>query len=72
MNFCVVFDRRPATLLYVLYIVGESRARRTPGARRTARPNMTDQHTERNLIWVKLGIRELTKSLIMYLDPLPT
>ena len=29
---------------------GEGRARRAPGVRRTARPNMTDQNTKRNLI----------------------
>ena len=50
MNVFVVFSTRSATLLYILYIVGGGRARSVSGARRTARPNETDQNTESNLI----------------------
>ena len=71
MNVCVVFGRRSATLLYILYVVGGGRAKRAPGARRAARPNMTDQNTKRNLICVKFGTRKVTKSLITNLDPHP-
>ena len=71
MNVVVGFGRRSATLLYILYIVGGDAAS-APGARQTARPNMTDQNTKSNLICVKFGIRESTKSLIMNSDPQPT
>ena len=44
----------------------------TRGARRTVRPNKTDQNTESKLIKVEFGTREFTKSLITNLDPPPT
>ena len=72
MNVFVVFGRRSITLLYILYIVGGGRGRRAPGVRRTARPNMTDQNTKSNLIWVEFETREFTKMLITNLDPPPT
>ena len=50
MNVFVVFSTRSATLLYILYIVGEGRAKKASGARRTAGPNKTDQNTKSNLI----------------------
>ena len=59
MNVFVVFSRRLATLLYILYILdggggggggGVAEARRAPGARQTARSNFTDQNTKSNLI----------------------
>ena len=73
MNVFVVFGRRLATLLCTLYtIVGGGRVRRAPGVGRTVRPNMTDQNTKSNLVWVEFGTREFTKSLIMNLDSSPT
>ena len=72
MNVSVVFGRHSATLLYILYRVGGDRVRRPPGARRTARPNTTDQNTKSYLIWVKFGTQEITTSLITNLDPPPT
>ena len=57
----VVFGKRLVTLLYILCIVGGRGARRAPGARRTAKPNMSDQNIKINLIWVKIGTREFTK-----------
>ena len=72
MNVFVVFGRRSATLLYILYTVGGGRARRAPGARWTARPNMADQNTKNNLISVEFGTREFTKSLITKMDPSPS
>ena len=71
MNVFVVFGRRSALLSYVLYTVEGGRARGAPGARRTARLNMTDQNTKSNLIWVEFDTREFTKSLITNLEPLP-
>ena len=61
MSVFLVFGRRSATLLYILYIVGRGRARRAPGARRTARPNMPDQNTKSNLICEEIGTRAFTK-----------
>ena len=72
MNVFGVFSTRSATLLYILYIVGGGRTRRASRARRTARPNKTDQNIKSNLILVEFGTRELTKSLITNLDPPPT
>ena len=72
MNVFVVFSTRSANLLYILYIVGGGRARRASGARRTARPNKTDQNIKSNLISVEFGTPEYTKSLIRNLDPPPT
>ena len=43
-----------------------------PGAKRSPRPNKTDQNTKSNLIWVKFGTREFTKSIITNLDHPPT
>ena len=68
MNVFVVFGRLLATLLYILYIVGGGRAKRAPRARRTARPNMTNQNTKSNFIWVEFGAREFAKSLITNLE----
>ena len=59
------FRRRSATVLYILYTVGGV------GAKRTARPNMTVQSTESNLIWMKFGTWEFTSSLIANLTPPP-
>ena len=74
MNVFVAFGGRSATALYtrILCIVGGGGARRAPGARRNARPNMTEQSTERNLIWITFGTREFTRSLIANLNPSPT
>ena len=65
----VVFGKRSATLLSILYIVGGGESRKA--RRRTARPKMTDKNTKSNLIWVKFGTGEFTKSLIMNFDPPP-
>ena len=71
INIFVVFGRYSATLLYILFIVGAGGARKAPGARKTARPNMTDQNTKSNSSLVKFGTWEFTKSLITNLDPSP-
>ena len=42
MNVFVIFGGRSATLVYILYIIGEDGERRAPVARQTARPNMRD------------------------------
>ena len=62
---------RSATLLYILYVVGGVRVIWSRGVRPTTRPNMTDQNTKSNWIWVEFGTREFTKSLIINLNPLP-
>ena len=64
-----VFGRRLATSLYIFYTEGRGGERRTPGARRTGRPNMRDQNAKSNLIRMEFGIREFTRSLITNLNP---
>ena len=64
--YCILF-----WILFILFnfIVGGGRARRALGARRTARPNMTNQNTKSNFIWMEFGIREFTKALTTNFDP---